>query len=396
MKHHQPDQSEPLSLSPLTGGWKWPAGGLVLIAWLLVVCYLPDPRPLSAPDWFVRGLQSMIGLSDPFARAASTILLRGLGFAMIGVLLAVNVRHWSLVWAAPTVLLVAPVVAVASQWINFGYFPLAGQVQLSVVTAIMGGLIGLTLRRNLFALGILVVFAIGVFMWGTATNVSNDLDAAARSTGLYLLSRAEEIPAGDAGFEKLMQAAFSYAEDNSHGTDAVFPNRAAILALAVIVGEERLADVVRRPIGMARLDEINRLRRRITIRSRSDLARHFWVSAGLVVVTDEGRAMTIGIGKEMMDSTPGGSGFSFVDMLANRAGILFATAATNDPSAARNIQLRIIQGLVSDDFLPDFTGLPEGISDVQFRAEFGGLRGEKTRQINEEIDRRLSTANGLQ
>jgi hypothetical protein len=115
----------------------------------------------------------------------------------------------------------------------------------------------------------------------------------------------------------------------------------------------------------------------------------------LAIVTDEGRAMTIGIGKELMDSTPGGSGFSFVDMMANRAGIMFAGAATGTATAARGMQVRISRGMVSGDLLPDVEGLPEGIADERFRTEFGGLRGEGTRRVNDEITRRLATARGL-
>ena len=59
------------------------------------------------------------------------------------------------------------------------------------------------------------------------------------------------------------------------------------------------------------------------------------------------------------------------------------------------MQLRISQGMIRDDLLPDFQGLPEGISDARFRTEFGGLRGEGTRRVNEEIARRLATAQGL-
>ena len=115
----------------------------------------------------------------------------------------------------------------------------------------------------------------------------------------------------------------------------------------------------------------------------------------MTVVADEGRALTIGIGKELMDSTPGGSGFSFVDMLANRAGILFAGAATTDPTAASGMQLRIRRGLAGEDLMPDFQGLPEGIPDARFRTEFGGLGGEGTRTVNDEISRRLATSPGL-
>ena len=337
----------------------------------------------------------MIGLSEPAARAVSTIVLRGIGFALIGVLLSFLVRHWRLRWAAPTVLLASPLVAVASQWINFGYFPILGQVQLSVATAVIGALMGLALRRSTLALGALVVFAMGIFVWGSSSNVCDDLDAAARFTGNHVLASAGDVPAGDEGFDVLLRSAFAFAEDNSHGSNAVFPNRAAILALGVILGEERVAEIARRPIDLGRIEEVRGLRNRITLRGRNDLARHFWVSAGLVIVADEGRAMTIGIGKELMDSTPGGSGFSFVDMMANRAGIMFAGAATGNATAARGMQLRVSRGMVGDDLLPDLQGLPEGIPDARFRTEFGGLRGEGTRRVNDEITRRLAAAPGL-
>ena len=368
---------------------------MLLLAWFLAISFLPDPRPLSAPDWSVRIVQAVIGLPEPAARAVSTIVLRGIGFALIGVLLSLLVRHWRLRWAATTVLMASPLLAVASQWINFGYFPILGQVQLSVATAVIGALMGLALRRSTLALGALVAFAMGIFVWGSSSTVCDDLDAAARFTGNHVLASAERIPAGDAGFDALLRSAFAFAEDNSHGTDAVFPNRAAILALSVILGEERVAAVARRPNDLGRLDEMRELRNRITLRGRNDLARHFWVSAGLVIVADESRAMTVGIGKELMDSTPGGSGFSFVDMMANRAGIMFAGAATGHATAARGMQVRISRGVASDDLLPDIEGLPEGIPDARFRSEFGGLRGEGTRRVNDEITRRLATAQGL-
>ena len=395
MRHPDPGQSEAAAEPRSGSGSRWAVRGVLLLAWFLAISFLPDPRPLSAPDWSVRTVQAVIGLSEPAARAVSTMVLRGIGFALIGVLLSLLVRHWRLRWAAPTVLLASPLLALVSQWINFGYFPIRGQVQLSVATAVIGALIGLALRRSTLALGALVVFAMGIFVWGSSSNVCDDLDAAARFTGSHVLAAAWDIPAGDEGFEVLLRATFAFAEDNSHGTDAVFPNRAAILALSVILGEERVAEVARRPIDLGRIEEIRGVRNRVTLRGRNDLARHFWVSAGLVIVADEGRAMTIGIGKELMDSTPGGSGFSFVDMMANRAGIMFAGAATESATAARGMQRRISRGMVSDDVLPDLQGLPEGIPDARFRTEFGGLRGEGTRRVNDEITRRLATARGL-
>jgi len=368
------------------------AGCFVLTAWFVAISTLPDPRPLSAPEFAVQGLRSRVELSEPVARAVTTIALRGVGLGLLGVLLAFIAARWRSRWAVFMVLVLAPVLAICSQWINYRYFPISPQIQLSVTASTLGVLLGLALRRNLRALSALLIIAAGLYFWGMRTTISTDLEAATRATGLHVLAIAGEIRGGEEGFVTLAKSAFAYAEDNSHGTDPVFANRAAVLALGIILGEERLARMARRDVELDRIDEFVALRERITLRGRSDLPRHFWVSAGLVILTDADRSLTVGLGKEMMDATPGGSGFSFVDMMANRAGIQFASSATRDRASAREIQFRLRGELTSADFLPDYAGLPEGLYRQEFQSEFGGLGGEKTREINAEITRRLETA----
>ena len=106
--------------------------------------------------------------------------------------------------------------------------------------------------------------------------------------------------------------------------------------------------------------------------------------------------MTVGIAKELMDATPGGTGFSFVDLTADRAGNLFAVAATRNAESARAMQSRIRNGMGTADLCPDVRNLPEGISRDDFQAEYGGLGGAETRRVVEEIRRRLATCEGLQ
>lgn len=370
--------------------------GSFLLAWLVAICIVPDPRPLSAPELVVGGLRSLIGVSEPTARAVATIALRGVGLGLIGILLSLVFQRMRLQLAAPLVLVVAPLLAVIAQWVNYGYFPIAPQLRFGVVSAILGALAGLVLRRSWMALAVLLILAAGLFTWGTSTGVPDDLYEAARATGLYVLLNAEDIPKGDDGFAMLLHDAFTFAEDNSHGTDAVKPNRAAILALGAILGEDRVAKVGKRQIDFGRRREIAALRKRVTLRGRRDLSQHFWVSAALTVLSDQRRSMTVGIAKEMMDATPGGSGFSFVDLMADRAGILFADAATKNGRWARAMQMRIWDGVRIADFLPAIQGLPEGISRDDFQAEYGGLGGAGTRKVVEEIQRRLATCGGLQ
>ncbi len=106
--------------------------------------------------------------------------------------------------------------------------------------------------------------------------------------------------------------------------------------------------------------------------------------------------MSVGIAKELMDATSGGSGFSFDDLAADRAGTLLAIAATKNDVNARNLQTRIGQGVVIADFFPGVEGLPSGLTRDVFQSEYGGLGGKETQRLANEIERRLALCRGLQ
>lgn len=110
----------------------------------------------------------------------------------------------------------------------------------------------------------------------------------------------------------------------------------------------------------------------------------------MATLSDESRSLAVGLSKEAMDSTPGGSGFSFVDMAANSAGIRLAAAATRTSRSAHTLQTRIRQGVEVADLLPSLRGLPEGITSDQLQAEYGGLSGAETRRLLGDIDRRIA------
>lgn len=368
---------------------------ICLFGWLVALCLVPNPRPLAAPDWAVQIFQSSIGLTEPAARTAATIVLRGVGVGMIGVLLALMLQRLPLSGAIPLVLIVTPMLAIATKWVNFGYFPVRPQLQFFIIAAIVGALAGLSIRCSRFAIASLFVVGSAVFILGATLGVSDDVEDAAYATGLFLLDNAAEISRGDAAFAELLQKAFAYAEDNSHGADAVFANRAAILALGVILGDDQVAQIGRRELDPERAKQRMALRRRVTVRGRNDLSMHFWVSAALTVLTDENSALSVGIVKELADSTPGGSGFSFVDMTANKSGIRFAVTATRDDVSARRMQLRIVEGVEVSQLVPDISGLPEGIPGDQFNSEFGGLGGTRTQELLNEIDRRIGELEGF-
>lgn len=364
--------------------------GIALAVWLVMLCVLPDPRPLSAPEWTVQLAQRLTGIAEPRARFVATTLLRAAGVGFIGVLLAVALSGWKSRAAVPALLVGAPLLALVVKWINFGGLPIWPQLLFILLVAFLGGLAGLALRRNWLALGTLAVLVGGLSAWASATGVCDNLYDAWKGTALHVLDAAADVPDGDAGFLRLLEIAFAYAEDNSHGTDAVLPNRAAILALGKILGDDNVARVGGRDIDLGPPDARLALRRRILLGGRGDLSQHFWVSAALAALADESRSLAIGLSKEEMDSTPGGSGFSFVDMAANSAGIRLAGAATRNTRAAHTLQTRIRQGVEVSDLLPSIRGLPEGITRDQLQTDYGGLGGAETKRLLGEIDRRIS------
>jgi hypothetical protein len=287
-------------------------------------------------------------------------------------------------------LLGAPLLAIAAKIINFGAIPIWPQLVSIVAIAFLGALAGLALRRNRAALLSLATLTFGLAAWGASTRVPENLYEAWRLTTLHVLNTANEVPDGDEGFRQLLRIAFAYAEDNSHGTDAVLPNRAAILALGKILGEDKLARVGGRDLDLGDSGLRDRLRQRTLLGGRNDLSRHYWVSAALTVLSDAPRALTVGLSKELMDSTPGGSGFSFVDMAANATGIRLAVVATRNSQSAHELQVRVRDDEYATELLPPIDSLPEHLSRDTLQSDFGGLGGTRTRELLNEIDRRIS------
>ena len=103
-----------------------------------------------------------------------------------------------------------------------------------------------------------------------------------------------------------------------------------------------------------------------TMRGRHDWAQHFAVSAALTVVIGPQNAEAAGVVKEISDSR-GGSGFSFADLSADVAGVQFARAVAE----GRAPLSRLEKGFLVRDFLPDPSGLKEGIAWDDFVQSYG-------------------------
>jgi hypothetical protein len=184
--------------------------------------------------------------------------------------------------------------------------------------------------------------------------------------------------------EYALRAAFQTAKRQP--TDAKSENLAALVALATFSGGARLGDVLDVPGRQAARCPLPEL----TLLGRADLAKHFSVSAGLTALFAGQLSWAAGEWKELLDSSAGGSGFSFVDLAADRAGVRFALRAmTND---GREVQM-LGAGVTARDLLPlTQTVLREGMRDQQFQSLYGDVRDPRYQLVVRAIDRTLETS----
>ncbi len=182
---------------------------------------------------------------------------------------------------------------------------------------------------------------------------------------------------------------FSFARERSYMSEApVEENRAALLALAIFLGSSNFDSVVG-ALDEETLATCQPRNSQMVLANRNDLRLHFIFSVALKIISDSGISFAIGEFKELLDSQQGGSGFSFADLAADRAGIRFAEIALDENSALR-VQQMASELRQEKTFFPSIAGLPEKIPQQVFD-ERGGIEGDYYKQhlatINQRIDR---------
>lgn len=210
----------------------------------------------------------------------------------------------------------------------------------------------------------------------------------------YIVREAKGMPKEER-FERLVATAFQLARERSENEDPALENRAALLALAILLGHPKVEHLVGPVTDPESRLEAKRYAQRVALRGRTDWCKHFFVSAALALISNDRLTDQAGLFKEESDSAEGGSGFSFADLLADRAGTRFALAATRDEQAARQIQERLADGFELGEVFPEAADLPEGIPDSQLESDYGGVGGEQYEAMAAEIERRLGECEGL-
>ncbi len=176
----------------------------------------------------------------------------------------------------------------------------------------------------------------------------------------------------------LLNFAFADFEDASSAQ-----NRAALVALAMLVDSRKLGDLV--GDARARTERCKANASAVTLAGRGDLAKHWAVSAALTAALGADVSAAMGQWKEVSDSAPQGSGFSFVDLAADRSGVYYATRASSPEDAAETA--RALAAITQDQLLPRAALLlVEGLTEPAFRARFGSTDDEAYRAVTKQLD----------
>jgi hypothetical protein len=182
----------------------------------------------------------------------------------------------------------------------------------------------------------------------------------------------------EAALGELLKAA------GARGGDPVAENRALVIALAFFVNGKGLGAIIPAAREWPPVPP-----RHVTLGGRHDFAQHFSISAAIAATAGSALSDAIGLYKEIEDSR-GGSGFSFNDIAADRAGTRLGVAATADAGAARRLQAAAAARLAASTFFPEVNDLPEFMQEAEFKRRYGGVGGTEYRRMMGEIERRVA------
>lgn len=185
----------------------------------------------------------------------------------------------------------------------------------------------------------------------------------------------------------------AFASDRGVGPDPA-GNRAYIIALAMLTVDVRVGELVDLTPTMLAQCVVEPVA--VLLHGRADLPKHWALSAALAAATGSQFSQAMGEWKELADSLSRQSrfaigdptGFSFLDLAADRSGYLIAGLAI-DPAAAGRVAAGLAK-VQQEDLLPQsLMGLPESISNAAFTKRFGDTRDPRFMAATARIDAEL-------
>lgn len=156
--------------------------------------------------------------------------------------------------------------------------------------------------------------------------------------------------------------------------------RATLLVIGAFLADKPLADLI-----PGESDWLTPPPLKITLHNRLDSAQHFIISAMISAWSDGSFADAIGLFKETLDKEQG-SGFSFADLAADRAGTRFGDLVRRDDNP---LAQRLPASIGDEQLMPSPLGLPEFLNQTDFAARFGNQQSPAYQQQINEIERRL-------
>jgi hypothetical protein len=172
--------------------------------------------------------------------------------------------------------------------------------------------------------------------------------------------------------------------------DALAENRAVILVVAFHVLGVSLKRILPEAANWPRS-----VPQSITLDGRDDFAKHFMASAAIAAYADTMLSDAIGLYKEIEDSLHG-SGFSFNDIAADRAGTKFGEKAVLSEASAQQLQRQVVSELQDADLMPLWSDLPEFMSEMEFKQRFGGVDAPAYQRMMQKIEQRVAALRVLQ
>jgi len=198
-----------------------------------------------------------------------------------------------------------------------------------------------------------------------------------------LVSVAQKHNGKNISLVDLLAPFFQLARERATHGDAIGENRAAILVLAVYINGKSVEQIL--PELKSRQHPVQR---QVLLNQRDDFPKHFIVSAAFAASAGSPLADAVGLYKEIDDSR-GGSGFSFNDIAADRAGVRFGENAAKS-ATANQLQTKVGAGIVESDIMPATADLPEFMSEPEFKRRFGGVDGPEYKKMMAVIERRIA------
>lgn len=183
----------------------------------------------------------------------------------------------------------------------------------------------------------------------------------------------------------LLKPLFELAYQRSTLENAIEENKMVIMTVNNYVNNKETKKFLSSPASMPATDK----HYSTFLYKRIDLAQHFIGSAAITASVNGQIAKVVGEEKELSDAQ-GGSGFSFIDLAADKAGTRFGEMATSSPENARKIQ-KAMSGIKDySDFMPDPRDLPEHMDEAEFKQRYQSVDSATYQELSRQIDARIA------